>query len=105
MIFAEQVKNQLLSLIGEMAAVPWLFSKNPSTDFSRTRKLDFEKERSGEVGYIPYLLDSTENRYLCLLDCGRCLNPSHHRLIIDSRCRSMAVFQKSFNGFFTYQKT
>lgn len=41
MIFAEQVKNQLLSLIGEMAAVPWLFSKNPSTDFSRTRKLDF----------------------------------------------------------------
>lgn len=41
MIFAEQVKNQLLSLIGEMAAVPWLFSKNPETDFSRTRKLDF----------------------------------------------------------------
>ena len=41
MIFAEQVKNQLLSLIGEMAAVPWLFSKNSSTDFSRTRKLDF----------------------------------------------------------------
>lgn len=41
MIFAEQVKNQLLSLIGEMADVPWLFSKNPSTDFSRTRKLDF----------------------------------------------------------------
>ena len=41
MIFAEQVKKQLLSLIGEMATVPWLFSKNPSTDFSRTRKLDF----------------------------------------------------------------
>lgn len=41
MIFAEQVKNQLLSLIGEMADVPWLFSKNPSRDFSRTRKLDF----------------------------------------------------------------
>ena len=41
MIFAEQVKNQLLSLIGEMAAVPWLFSQNPSTDFSRNRKLDF----------------------------------------------------------------
>ncbi len=41
MIFAEQVKNQLLSLIGEMAAFPWLFSKNPEADFSRTRKLDF----------------------------------------------------------------
>lgn len=41
MIFAEQVKKQLLSLIGEMATVPWLFSKNPSTDFSRIRKLDF----------------------------------------------------------------
>ena len=41
MIFAEQVKNQLLSLLREMAAVPWLFSKNPETDFSRTRKLDF----------------------------------------------------------------
>lgn len=41
MVFAEQVKNQLLSLNGEMAAVPWLFSQNPSTDFSRIRKLDF----------------------------------------------------------------
>ena len=41
MIFAEQVKKQLLSLIGEMATVPWLFSKNPSTDISRIRKLDF----------------------------------------------------------------
>lgn len=41
MIFAVQVKNQLLSLIGEMATVPWLFSKNPATDFSRTRKLGF----------------------------------------------------------------
>ena len=41
MIFAEHVKKQLLSLIDEMATVPWLFSKNSSTDFSRTRKLDF----------------------------------------------------------------
>lgn len=30
MIFAEQVKKQLLSLIVEMATVPWLFSKNTS---------------------------------------------------------------------------
>ena len=41
MIFAEQVKNQLLSLIREMASVHWLFSKNPEADFSRNRKLDF----------------------------------------------------------------
>lgn len=41
MIFAEYVKNNLLSLIQEMAAVPWLFSKNPTADFSRSRKLDF----------------------------------------------------------------
>jgi len=41
MIFAEHVKNSLLSLIQEMSAAPWLFSKNPATDFSRNRKLDF----------------------------------------------------------------
>ncbi len=41
MNFAGHVKNKLLSLIDEMAAAPWLFSKNPETDFSRNRKLDF----------------------------------------------------------------
>ncbi len=41
MTFAEHVKNDLLFLIQEMASAPWLFSKNPATDFSRTRKLDF----------------------------------------------------------------
>lgn len=41
MIFAEHVKNNLLSLIREMASVPWLFSNNPAADFSRSRKLDF----------------------------------------------------------------
>ena len=41
MIFAEHVKNNLISLIQEMSAAPWLFSKNPSADFSRSRKLDF----------------------------------------------------------------
>lgn len=41
MIFAEHVKDTLLSLIQEMADAPWLFSKNPGTDFSRSRKLDF----------------------------------------------------------------
>lgn len=41
MIFAEHVKNSLLSLIQEMASLPWLFAKNPAADFSRNRKLDF----------------------------------------------------------------
>ena len=41
MIFAEHVKNSLLSLIREMASTSWLFSKNPSSDFSRNRKFDF----------------------------------------------------------------
>ena len=41
MIFAEHGKNNLFSLIREMASVPWLFSKNPAADFSRSRKLDF----------------------------------------------------------------
>jgi len=42
MIFAERVKNELLSLIKELDSVSWLFAKNPLTDFSRKRKLDFE---------------------------------------------------------------
>lgn len=41
MIFAEHVKNNLFSLIREMASAPWLFSINPAADFSRSRKLDF----------------------------------------------------------------
>lgn len=41
MIFAEHVKKSLLSLIQDMADVPWLFSKRPGVDFSRCRKLDF----------------------------------------------------------------
>ena len=40
-IFAEHVKSSPLSLIREMAAISWLFVKNPTADFSRTRKLDF----------------------------------------------------------------
>ena len=41
MNFPKHVKDKLLSLIQEMAAVPWLFSQNPNVDFSRNRKLDF----------------------------------------------------------------
>ena len=42
MSFAQEVKDKLLSLIQEMGTAPWLFSKNPESDFSRTRKLCFE---------------------------------------------------------------
>lgn len=41
MNFVEQVKNGLLDLIKEMSSVSWLFVKNPGTDFSQKRKLDF----------------------------------------------------------------
>lgn len=41
MVYAKHVKEELLSLIDEMVSVPWLFSKNPSSDFTRNRKLDF----------------------------------------------------------------
>lgn len=37
-----EVKQQLLSIISEMAANPSLFAQNPATDFTRKRKLGFE---------------------------------------------------------------
>lgn len=41
MSFAEQVKNNLLNIISEMASHPEDFSKHPESDFSRNRKLNF----------------------------------------------------------------
>jgi len=43
MIYPEQVKSFLWSDIYEMSECPGRFSKNPDADFSRKRKLDFEK--------------------------------------------------------------
>lgn len=40
--FPQTVKSTLAGIISEMAKSPWLFSKNPSADFSRDRKLNFE---------------------------------------------------------------
>ncbi len=37
--FANQTLNNLTSILDEIQAVPWLFTKNPKSDFSRTRKL------------------------------------------------------------------
>lgn len=42
MTFANQVKHNLLQDISDMAQFSWLFSKNPETDFSRNRKIDFQ---------------------------------------------------------------
>jgi hypothetical protein len=36
------VKQSLSESIQEMSSVPWLFVKNPESDFSRKRKMDFE---------------------------------------------------------------
>lgn len=41
MSFAEQVKNNLLEIISDMAAHTEDFSKHPESDFSRNRKLNF----------------------------------------------------------------
>lgn len=42
MRFAERAKEILLGKIHEMAANAWLFVRNPESDFTRKRKLDFE---------------------------------------------------------------
>lgn len=41
MSFAQQVKNNLLEIISDMAEHPEDFSKHPESDFSRNRKLNF----------------------------------------------------------------
>lgn len=42
MTFANQVKHNLLQNILAMVQFSWLFSKNPETDFSWNRKIDFQ---------------------------------------------------------------
>lgn len=42
MTFSEQVKTELLSIIHEMNSVSWMYSKNPDSDFTRNRKMNFE---------------------------------------------------------------
>lgn len=58
MSFAEQVKSRLWSIINKMSERPGQFSKNPDTDFSRRRKLDFRdllrfliSMQSGTIGH------------------------------------------------------
>ena len=42
MTYADQVKEELLKIIKEMAQHPENYCKNPGVDFTRSRKLDFE---------------------------------------------------------------
>ncbi|GMQ60612.1 IS4 family transposase [Vallitalea sediminicola] len=41
--YADFVKKNLVSLLDEMGATPWLFVKMPAADFTRKRKLDFKE--------------------------------------------------------------
>lgn len=43
MTYADSLKSTLDGIIREMATNPSLFAKNPQTDFTRDRKLSFEK--------------------------------------------------------------
>lgn len=52
MAYADQVKEELLKIIKEMAQHPENYCKNPGVDFTRSRKLDFEN--------LLYLLVSME---------------------------------------------
>lgn len=37
--FTNQILNNLTTILDEIQAIPWLFTKNPKSDFSRNRKL------------------------------------------------------------------
>ena len=37
-----QVKNVLSGIISELSKTPWLFLRNPTKDFTRKRKLQFQ---------------------------------------------------------------
>ena len=43
MSHSKTVKKRLLSIIDEMDKVHWLFTKNPASDFSRTKKWSFSE--------------------------------------------------------------
>lgn len=43
MNFSTEVKQKLLSIIEEMDACHWLFTKSPDKDFSRIKKWSFER--------------------------------------------------------------
>lgn len=111
MIFAEQVKKQLLSLIGEMATVPWLFSKNPSTDFSRIRKLDFASTiqliLSMESGSIKKeLLDffkfSSDDTYFQSIPTDKGFNQFHLTQMIDRYSGGKKTIFIADRGYETY---
>ena len=64
--YAQRIKHTLMNLINEMSQYSWLFSKTPERDFTRKRKLDFEKT----VTSILNLGSSSISNEL--LDCFKC---------------------------------
>ena len=48
--YPKQIRNNLLSVIRTMGETPWLYAKDPSRDFSRHRKIPFEKLLTTLVG-------------------------------------------------------
>ena len=108
MIFAEHVKNNLLSLIQEMAAVPWLFSKNPSADFSRSRKLNFASTiqlilsmESGSLkkellDYFQFSVD-TPSASAFSQQRSKLLPETFHFLFYEFN--SLFTFQKNYHGY------
>lgn len=108
MVFAEYVKNTLLSLIKKMAAVPWLFSKNPTKDFSRTRKLGFEFL----IRFLLFMESGSLKKEL--LDCFQCsvdtpsasaFSQQREKLLPEalpfllSEFNSLFPFQKNYHGY------
>lgn len=108
MMFAECVKSSLLSLIKEMASIPWLFSKNPDADFSRSRKLDFASTiqfilsmESGSLKkeLLDYFRFSTETPSVSAFSQQRSkLLPETFPFLFDE-FNSLFPFRKNYNGY------
>ena len=48
--YPKHIRNNLLSVIKTMGETPWLYAKDPTRDFSRRRKIPFEKLLTTLIG-------------------------------------------------------
>ena len=108
MTFAEHVKGSLLSLIREMASTPWLFSKKPDADFSRSRKLDFASTvqfilsmESGSLKkeLLDYFQFSTETPSASAFSQQRSKLLSETFPFLFDEFNSLFPFQRNYNGY------
>ena len=109
MNFSNTLKSHLLSLIDEMASHPQDFTKNPKTDFSRTKKWSFKKT-------ILFMLsmegNSLKNELLKFFDFNSNL-PSASSFIqrraqilpstFETLFKSFTSFDKRFQATYGYQ--